>query len=121
MVCQAVLNPQSPIQNPQSAIQNPQSPINRQSPIANQCPTTGTNDESTYAYSIEMRPITTMSKMLCLIVNRNSRLSSSGVMPVAATATAMLCSEIILPTTPAAEFTDAVSTGLMLNAFAVTT
>ena len=42
-------------------------------------------------------------------------------MPVAATATAMLCTEIILPMTPAAEFTDAVSTGLRPSAFAVTT
>ena len=46
------------------------------------------------------------------MVKRNSRLSSAGVMPVAATATAMLCSEIILPITPAAEFTEAVRTGL---------
>ena len=42
-------------------------------------------------------------------------------MPVAATATAMLWTEIILPITPAAEFTDAVSTGLRPSAFAVTT
>ena len=34
------------------------------------------------------------------------------VMPVAATATAMLCTEIILPITPAAEFTDAVRIGI---------
>ena len=68
-----------------------------------------------------MMPITIISRMLCLMVNRNSRLSSAGVMPVAATATAMLCSEIILPITPAAEFTEAVSTGLMPSALAVTT
>src|SRR5438045_877525 len=49
--------------------------------------------------------------MLCLNVNWNSRPSSSDVNPVAAQATAMLGSEIILPITPAAEFTDAVSTG----------
>ena len=42
-------------------------------------------------------------------------------MPVAATATAMLCSEIILPITPAAELTDAVSIGLRSSALAVTT
>ena len=42
-------------------------------------------------------------------------------MPVAATATAMLWTEIILPITPAAEFTEAVSTGLRPSALAVTT
>ena len=45
------------------------------------------------------------------MVKRKSRLSSSRDMPVAATATAMLCTEIILPMTPAAEFTEAVRTG----------
>ncbi len=68
-----------------------------------------------------MTPMTIMSRMLCLIVNRNNRLSSAELMPVAATATAMLCKEIIFPTTPAAELTEAVRTGLMFRAFAVTT
>ena len=68
-----------------------------------------------------MMPITAISSTLCLIVKRNSRLSSAVVMPVAATATAMLCTEIILPMTPAAEFTDAVSIGLRPSALAVTT
>ena len=42
-------------------------------------------------------------------------------MPVAATATAMLYGEIIFPTTPAAELTEAVSTGFSPSALAVTT
>ena len=50
-------------------------------------------------------PITIIRRTLCLIVKRNSRPSSAVVIPVAATATAMLCTEIILPMTPAAEFT----------------
>ena len=52
------------------------------------------------------------------MVNRKSLLSSAEVMPVAATATAMLDSEIILPTTPAAEFTDAVNTGFTVTSVA---
>ena len=62
-----------------------------------------------------------ISSTLCLIVNLNRRLSSADDIPVAATATAMLCTEIIFPMTPAAELTDAVSTGLRPSAFAVTT
>ena len=42
-------------------------------------------------------------------------------MPVAATATAMLWMEIILPITPAAELTEAVRIGFRRSAFAVTT
>src|SRR5687768_17650475 len=55
------------------------------------------------------------------MVKRNSRLSSAVVMPVAATATAMLWIEIIFPITPAAEFTDAVRIGFRPSALAVTT
>ena len=66
---------------------------------------------NTYANSIATTPTTHARKMLCLSVKRNSLPSSSGVRPVAAQATAMLGSAIILPMTPAAEFTDAVSTG----------
>jgi hypothetical protein len=58
-----------------------------------------------------MSPITIIRNTLCLMVNRNSRLSSSWRHAVAATATAMLCTEIILPITPAAEFTEAVRIG----------
>ena len=46
--------------------------------------------------------------------------SSSDVRPVPRRH-AILASEIILPITPAVEFTDAVSTGLSLNWFAVIT
>src|SRR4051812_33196231 len=81
----------------------------------------GTACGNTYAYSMEIVATTTISRMLCLIVNRNSLLSSSRDIPVAATATAMLWTEIILPITPAAEFTDAVRTGFKWSAFAVTT
>ena len=42
-------------------------------------------------------------------------------MPVAATATAMLWSEIILPITPVAALVEAVSTGFNPSALAVTT
>ena len=62
---------------------------------------------------METTPTAHASKMLCLIVKRNSRPSSLAVSPVAAHATAMLASEIIFPITPAAEFTDAVRTGLI--------
>src|SRR5437868_8187068 len=81
----------------------------------------GTSAGNTYAYSIDTIAMTIIGSTLCLMVNRNSRLSSSRDMPVAATATAMLCTEIILPITPAAEFTDAVSTGFRCSALAVTT
>ena len=59
--------------------------------------------------------------MLCFRVIRKSRPSSDDAMPVAATATAMLCSEIILPITPVAAFVEAVSTGFKPSALAVTT
>ena len=83
--------------------------------------TTGTLPGKTYAKSIETMPMTTIRNTLCLMVNRKSLLSSARVMPVAATATAMLWTEIILPITPAAEFTEAVNTGLRFRAVAVTT
>ena len=51
---------------------------------------TGTKAGHTYAKSSAMNPITAISSTLCLTVKRNSRLSSADVMPVAATATAML-------------------------------
>src|SRR5881394_2415475 len=44
-------------------------------------------------------PTTQARTMLCLKVKRNNRASSSEVRPVAAQATAMLASEIILPIT----------------------
>ena len=62
-----------------------------------------------------------MRNTLCLMVNRNSLPSSAVVIPVAATATAMLWGETIFPITPAAEFTEAISTGLRCSAVAVTT
>src|SRR5262249_5510801 len=49
-----------------------------------------TNDGPTYATISAITPITAISSTLCLIVKRNRRLSSADVMPVAATATAML-------------------------------
>ena len=55
------------------------------------------------------------------MVKRNSLASSAVVSPVAATATAMLWSEIIFPITPAAEFTEAVRMGFNPSALAVIT
>ena len=52
--------------------------------------TLGTHSGSTYAKIIEMIPIATISSTLWRMVKRKSRLSSAVVMPVAATATAML-------------------------------
>src|SRR5438552_15015642 len=72
----------------------------------------GTYPEKTYANSIDKIPITAIRNTLCLMVNRNSLPSSAVVMPVAATPTALLRGETILPITPAAEFTEAISTGL---------
>src|SRR6185295_19720595 len=72
----------------------------------------GTYAENTYANSIDRIPISAMRNKLCLMVNRNSFPSSAVVMPVAATATAMLKGDTIFPITPAAELTDAVSMGL---------
>src|SRR5262245_60258769 len=80
----------------------------------------GTKPGSTYANRSEISPITAISSTLCLMVKRNSRASSADVMPVAATATAMLWTEIILPITPAAEFTDVVRIGLRPSVLAVT-
>src|ERR1039458_2450070 len=51
------------------------------------------------------------SRTLCQNVNRKSWDSSDGFMPVAAAATAMLCTLIILPITPPAELAAAVRTG----------
>ena len=59
--------------------------------------------------------------MLCFSVLRNSRPSSDEAMPVAATATAILCNETILPITPVAAFEEAVSMGFSPTSFAVTT
>ncbi len=58
---------------------------------------------------------------LCLSVTRKSRPSSEEAIPVAATATAMLWSEIILPMTPVAAFVDAVRIGFNPRVLAVTT
>src|SRR4029453_4804571 len=81
----------------------------------------GTKAGTTYAKMTEIRPITTMSNTLCLMVNLKRRPSSPEVMPVDATAPAILCTEIILPNTPAAEFTGAVRIGFSPRVFAVTT
>ncbi len=67
------------------------------------------------------RPIMHARNTLCRSVNRNRRASSSGFIPVAATATARLDRLIILPITPPLEFADAIRTGLRPRRFAVMT
>ncbi len=59
--------------------------------------------------------------MLCFSVMRKRRPSSDDAIPVAATATAMLCNEIILPMTPVAALVEAVRIGFKSSALAVTT
>src|SRR5450759_4598624 len=56
-------------------------------------------------------PIIETRRTLCQKVNRKRRDSSVDFMPVAATATAMLCTLIILPITPPAELAAAVRIG----------
>ena len=73
------------------------------------------------ANTIAITPTMHARNTLCLIVKRNSLPSSAVVSPVAATATAMLWSEIIFPITPAAEFTEAVRMGFRPSALAVIT
>ena len=59
-------------------------------------------------------------KTLCFSVNPNSRPSSSRFMEVAAAATAMLVRLIIFPITPPAELPEAIRTGFIPSALAVT-
>ena len=74
-----------------------------------------------YAKIIVTIAIKIIRMMLCLSVVRNSLPSSDDAMPVAATATAILCSDTILPITPVAAFDEAVRIGLSPISFAVTT